>query len=116
MARTKEQQKKNAAPAPSPAQLGARSGALHGVLIRPRITEKATVLGEQNVYTFDVAPSSNKMLVAKAITALYKVKPMKVRVVAVPRKKIFVRGTWGTRGGGKKALVYLKKGEKIEFV
>lgn len=99
-----------------PARPDVSSGGLHGVLLRPRITEKATVLGEQNVYTFDVAPRANKLTVAKAIVALYKVTPTKVRVIAVPRKKILVRGKWGMRGGGKKALVYLKKGEKIEFV
>ena len=85
-------------------------------MVRPRITEKATELGERNVYTFEVAADANKSLVAEAIEAVYKVKPVRVSMITIPRKKILVRGKWGMRGGGKKALVYLKKGEKIEFV
>jgi len=29
---------------------------------------------------------------------------------------LFIRGKKGTKGGGKKALVYLKKGDKIELI
>jgi ribosomal protein L23 len=40
-----------------------------------------------------------------------------VRVAAVPSKAVFTRGTnrWGRTAGGKKAYVYLKKGETIEL-
>lgn len=101
----------------APAAAVAMSESLAGVLMRPRITEKAALLGESaNAYTFDVSPRANKMLVAKAVTALYKVTPVKVRVITVPAKKVFARGRFGVKSGGKKALVYLKKGEKIEFV
>ena len=86
------------------------------VLIRPRITEKATMLGVNNVYTFDVVKDANKDLVARAINATYGVKPIRVNILPVKTKTVFVRGKKGTRGGGKKALVYLKKGDKIEFV
>ena len=86
------------------------------VLIRPRITEKASRLGEQNVYTFDVAKSATKSDVALAISAVYKVTPLRVRMVTIPAKRVVVRGIPGTKAGGKKALVYLKKGEKIDFV
>lgn len=89
---------------------------LSDVLVRPRITEKATRLGETNVYTFDVARGANKALVTLAIKALYKVKPIRINIVTVPEKRVMVRGKPGVKGGGKKALVYLKKGEKIEFV
>ncbi len=89
---------------------------LSHVLLRPRITEKATTLGESNIYTFEVERGANKSEVARAVEAVYKVKPLRVNIVAIPHKKILVRGKWGVRGGGKKALVYLKKGEKIEFV
>ena len=86
------------------------------IIKNPRITEKASFLAEQNVYTFDIAQSANKTEVKKAIFALYKVKPVKVNVLKVPKKNILVRGKKGTRGGGKKALVYLKAGDKIEFI
>jgi ribosomal protein L23 len=37
-------------------------------------------------------------------------------MVNIPKKNVFVRGKWGTKGGGKKAYVYLKKGDKIESI
>lgn len=86
------------------------------VLLRPRITEKAGIAGEKNVYTFDVAPRANKALVAGAIEHIYKVKPLRVNIITIPQKRVMVRGKWGMKEGGKKALVLLKKGEKIEFV
>ena len=71
---------------------------------------------EQNVYTFDVSSSANKTEIKKVIFTLYKVKPVRVNILPVPYKQTFSKGKKGMRGGGKKALVYLKKGDKIEFV
>ncbi len=89
---------------------------LTSVLRKPWVTEKAAFTSEKGVYVFEVAKDSNKQQVAKAVTAHYKVTPVKVRVVNIPVKNVFVRGAWGSRGGGKKAYVYLKKGDKIEIV
>lgn len=86
------------------------------IIKNPRVTEKASMAFEQNVYTFDVAPSANKSEIEKAIFTLYKVKPVKVNVLKFPRKKVLTRAGEGMRGGGKKAMVYLKKGDKIEFI
>lgn len=83
---------------------------------KPRITEKASFNAEQNVYTFDVMPSANKTEIKKAIFQLYKVKPVKVNILMVPSKQVFSKGKKGTKSGGKKALVYLKKGDKIEII
>ncbi len=82
----------------------------------PRITEKASNLSGGDVYTFNVSSSANKKEVEKAIFAIYKVKPVKVNILKVQRKSVFWKGRTGARGGGKKAVVYLKKGDKIEFV
>ena len=86
------------------------------IIKNPRITEKGSNAVEQNVYTFNVSPSANKTEIKKAILALYKVKPIKVNVLSIARKHIMSKGKEGVRGGGKKALVYLKKGDKIEFI
>ena len=83
---------------------------------KPRITEKASFHAEQNVYTFDVEKSANKTEIKKAIFQLYKVRPVKVNILMVKSKEIVVRGRKGTKSGGKKALVFLKKGEKIEII
>ncbi len=82
----------------------------------PRITEKASYASEQNVYTFDISDSANKTEIKKAIFSLYKVKPLRVNVLSVPKKKTFIRGKAGVRGGGRKAIVYLKKSDKIEII
>ncbi len=86
------------------------------VIKNPRITEKASFAQEQNVYTFDILEGANKTEIKKAIFALYNVKPIRVNVLPVPKKNVFSRGKAGVKGGGRKALVYLKKGDKIEFV
>ena len=86
------------------------------IIKNPRITEKASFSAEQNVYTFDITASANKTEIKKAIFTLYKVKPIKVNVLTIPRKKIMSKGKVGKKGGGRKAFVYLKKGDKIEFV
>jgi len=88
----------------------------HTLIKNPRITEKSSFAQEQNVYTFDISTSANKMEIKKAIFALYKVKPVKINVLTVPRKNTFSKGKSGVKGGGRKALVYLKEGDKIEFI
>lgn len=93
-----------------------RKDYLQGVILRPRITEKATILSEKNnVYVFEVNTKATKPLVEKAIRALYSVSPEKVTMVRNPAKSVIVRGKPGMKGGVKKAYVFLKKGEKIEF-
>lgn len=90
-----------------------------GHIIRgPRITEKGAYMSEQGVYVFNVAVTANKNEIAAAISELFKVTPRSVRVARVPRKQVMTRGTnrKGMTGGGKKAYVYLKKGDKIELL
>jgi large subunit ribosomal protein L23 len=86
------------------------------VILRPRITEKSGVLSQGGVYTFEVTLSANKNSVASAIKSLYKVTPVKVAILNNPAKNVFVRGRHGVVAGVRKALVTLKKGDKIEFV
>lgn len=96
--------------------LDLRKFSLDKVIINPRVTEKATIKAESNVYTFNVHKSANKDMVKKAIKKLFKVTPEKISVVRIRSKKIFARGKTGGTKSGKKAYVYLKKGDKIEFV
>lgn len=85
-------------------------------ILRPRITEKTGIMNEtQNVYSFEVTKESTKHAVEKEIKALYKVTPIKVRMINLPAKRVFVRGKNGSKSAVKKALVYLKKGDKIDF-
>ncbi len=87
-----------------------------GIIIRPHITEKTGLLSQTGVYTFQVDRDANKQTIAKAVKELYKVTPVKIAIVKVPMKNIFVRGKKGSIPGMKKAMVTVKKGEKIDFV
>ncbi len=82
---------------------------------KPRITEKAAVSAEKGSYVFEVSKDANKATIAQAIKALYKVTPVKVAIVKLPAKKVFVRGKKGRTNEIKKAYVYLKKGDKIDL-
>lgn len=113
-ARGKKKEEKAAPAAVSRAE-GAPALGLAHVLRHARITEKATMHAGDGVYTFDVAPRATKREIVEAIRAAYKVVPRKVRVVTVPSKtrRSMRTGRAGVKGGGKKAYVYLKKGESI---
>ncbi|MEJ0001998.1 MAG: 50S ribosomal protein L23 [bacterium] len=86
------------------------------IITNPRVTEKASMLMEGNAYVFDVAANANKTEIKKAIFQIYKVKPVRVNMLSVKDKEIVVRGKKGIKSGGKKAVVYLKAGDKIEFI
>jgi large subunit ribosomal protein L23 len=86
------------------------------IIIRPRITEKSGVLSQSGVYTFEVAKNANKEAVSKAVNALYKIVPVKVAIINTPTKNVFVKNRRGTVSGIKKAIITVKKGDKIEFV
>lgn len=94
------------------------SGYYHNsAVLRPRITEKSGDASQKlNAYTFEISRSASKNEVAKSIKELYKVTPIKINVTNLPRKRIFSRGKKGWSGGVKKAVVYLKKDDKIEFI
>lgn len=92
------------------------SAELASVIRNPRITEKAAHISDQNVYTFDVAPGASKTEISKAIKAIYNLTPVKVNVSAIPTKRVFRATHIGVKRGGRKAYVYLKKGDKIEFI
>ncbi|MCC7004340.1 50S ribosomal protein L23 [Candidatus Nomurabacteria bacterium] len=89
---------------------------LRAVIVGPRITEKASMKAESNVYVFEVIETATKEIVEKAIKTLYKVSPIKINMIKIPQKKVFTRGKIGFKKGGKKAYVYLKKGDKIEII
>jgi len=87
------------------------------IIKKPRITEKSGIQAESlGVYTFEVTEKANKKNIAKAVKEIYKVTPVKVNITNLPAKVVFSRGKTGRKSGVKKAIVYLKKGEKIEFV
>ena len=90
-------------------------GSAAGAILRPHITEKSGILSQLGVYTFQVTKNANKATVAKAIAALYKVTPVKVAMINLPSKSIVVKGRLGAVPAIRKAVVTVKKGDKIDF-
>jgi large subunit ribosomal protein L23 len=87
----------------------------HPLILGPRITEKSALGAEKGIYTFNVARTANKNEIKKAIKMLYSVTPTKIAMVQITDNVKVRRGVLGTKSGGKKAVVYLKKGDKIAF-
>ncbi len=86
------------------------------VLLSPRVTEKAAIKSGDNVYSFNIDPRAGKKDVAEAIEVIYGVTPVKINTIKVPRKNVTRRGIKGKKSVGKKAMVFLKKGDSIEFI
>ncbi len=111
----KNTEKKDVATSVAAVSSGGMSRDISTILRHARITEKASMHQAQGVYTFDIARAATKRDVIQAVRGLYKVTPRSVRVVTVPTKsrRNARTGKVGMTGGGKKAYVYLKKGESI---
>ena len=92
----------------------------YNIIKEPCITEKASFLAEQNKYVFKVSPKTNKIEIKKAIELIYNTRVKNVRIIhASPKKRrLGRREGWrgGLKYGFKKAIVTLKKGEKIELL
>lgn len=93
-----------------------KAGTVAQGTFRPHITEKSALLAEKGTYVFEVSPRMNKVEIAKTVRALHNVTPVRVNMVNLPRTNVFVRGKKGVKSGVRKALVTLKKGDKIEFM
>ncbi len=78
------------------------------VILSPHITEKGTLLGEYNKYSFKVAAGVNKTEVKKAIEGLYKVRVDRVNISYLPSKAKQVGRFKGFKFVLKKAIVTLK--------
>jgi|JI10StandDraft_1071094.scaffolds.fasta_scaffold423709_1 large subunit ribosomal protein L23 len=86
-----------------------------GILIAPRMTEKASLQSSANAYTFIVAKDATKLTIRDAIKKEYKVTPKAINIVNLPARNVFTRGRFGVQSGMKKAVVFLKKGDTIAF-
>lgn len=84
------------------------------ILITPIITEKAIGKIANGTYTFKVIKEANKAQVAESVSDLYKVKVTKVNMIKIKSIEKLVRGRFKAKvRGWKKAIVTLKKGQKI---
>ena len=86
----------------------------YDTILAPHITEKATVLSEQNKVVFKVALDATKDEIAAAVEELFKVKVTKVNTVVTKGKQKRFRGIMGRRSDFKKAIVTLADGQSID--
>ena len=87
----------------------------YDVIVKPIITEKATLAGElANAVTFEVAKSASKPQIKDAVEALFNVKVKAVNTVVTKGKSKRFRGRPGTRNDVKKAYVTLEEGHTID--
>ncbi len=81
----------------------------------PVITEKATILSEQNKTVFKVNKSADKKTIKKNIEKIFKVKVIKVNIINKRTKRKIKQGRLSKKTGYKKAVITLKKGQSIDL-
>ena len=81
----------------------------------PIITEKATILSEQNKTVFKVHEKANKYTIKKNIEKLFKVNVIKVNIINQKSKTKMRQGKKSHKPGYKKAVITLKKGQSIDL-
>jgi len=85
------------------------------IIVRPFNTEKGNIIKEQGQYTFMVHPGANKVEIAQAVSHIFDVDVVKVRVMNYAPKF----GRWGRKQvqrdpAYKKAIVTVALGQRID--
>lgn len=85
------------------------------IIKRPLITEKTTMIAENNTYTFEVLKNADKVEVKNAIEAIFNVKVEKVNILNQQGKTKRFKGVPGKRNDVKKAYVRLQEGQVLDL-
>ena len=86
------------------------------ILASPYFTEKTDFLSKENKYVFKIKRGSNKQQIKSAVEQSYNVDVSGVKIINVKRKRTRLGKHKGWKKGFKKAIVELKKGQKIELL
>ena len=89
--------------------------AMYEIIRGPLITEKMTLLSENNQVGFKVATGASKPEIAAAIETLFSVKVLAVNTLIQKGKTKRFKGRPGVRSDVKKAIVTLAPGQSIDF-
>ena len=87
---------------------------LSNILIRPVVTEKSSIIGADNIYSFIVSKNSNSFEIKSAIETIFKVKVNKVNTSILRGKGKTFKGNYGFRKDTKRAIVTLDEGNTID--
>ena len=83
-------------------------------ILSPIITEKSTILSEENKVVFRVPLEATKPEIKEAVESLFKVDVTGVNTIVQNGKTKRFRGVMGRRIDIKKAVVTLKDGQSID--
>ncbi|GBD98775.1 50S ribosomal protein L23 [bacterium BMS3Abin07] len=90
---------------------------IHDVIRKPLFTEKGTALKESaNKILIEVDRKANKIEIKTAVEKMFNVKVEGINTVNVKPKKRMRGRIPGRTAASKKAIVTLKKGEKLDFI
>jgi large subunit ribosomal protein L23 len=87
-------------------------------IIRPVVSEKSTLLGDQGKYVFEVAPEANKIQIKHAVEEAFsnkKVQVTDVNILRVPGKVRRRGRSVGMTRSWKKAIVTLRAGQRLDL-
>src|SRR4030042_2770297 len=95
---------------------GKKIGTAYRILKSLHVTEKATDLSKNDQYVFQVFPGANKSEIKKVVEEVFNVEVIRVNIAKTPGKKRRLGRTFGWKQGCKKAIVKVKKGQKIDIL
>ena len=93
-----------------------REEVIYRTILYPHITEKATNLTKEDQYIFRVKKGCGKNEIKKAVESMYGINVVNVRVINIPPKEVRLGKNKGWKKGYRKAIVKIKKGQKIELL
>lgn len=85
------------------------------ITLKPIISEKSLTLASAGTYLFEVPMSANKLVVADAVSKLFKVEVVRVRTSITQGKLKRFKGRKGRQSDTKRAFVQLKTGQSIKI-
>jgi large subunit ribosomal protein L23 len=86
----------------------------YDVIVAPVITEKATMASEHNKVVFKVTRKATKPQIKEAVEKLFDVKVKSVNTLVRKGKAKVFRGSFGSQSDGKRAVVTLEEGHRID--
>jgi large subunit ribosomal protein L23 len=92
-----------------------REEELYDVIRAPLVTEKSTLVSENNQVMFKVAMNASKPDIKEAVERLFNVKVLAVNTLVRKGKVKRFRGVKGQQSDFKKAIVTLQEGQTIDI-
>jgi large subunit ribosomal protein L23 len=92
-----------------------REEELYDVIRAPLVTEKSTLVSENNQVIFTVAINASKPDIKEAVERLFNVKVLAVNTLVRKGKVKRFRGVKGRQSDFKKAIITLQEGQTIDI-